>query len=75
MSWNAGFDSKATVTVGNKALLTEAELEFGYSIDIGGSHGWGGSSATEVTHTEKVTRILPGKFCFQIVCQNLSQAC
>lgn len=61
ISWNAGYSSSATVTLGSEAIGTKAEATVGYSIDVGGNHGWGGSSSTEVTHTETITRILPGK--------------
>ena len=61
ISWNVEHSGSFTISVGPEALAGSVEQTFGYSISLGGNHGWGGTSATTVTNSETVVVPLPGK--------------
>ena len=45
--------------VGSVALAGSVEQTFGYSINVGGSHGWGGSESISVVGSETVVKEIP----------------
>ena len=57
ISWNLQQSGDFEISVGPDALAGSVTTTFGYTIDVGGQHSWGGESATtvEVTAEQEIT--------------------
>jgi len=61
ITWNTEQSGSFKISVGPQALAGSVEQTFGYSIKVGGSHGWGGSLSENVVGSETVVKEMPPK--------------
>jgi len=61
ITWGVGQFGSFKISVGPEALAGSVESTLGYSIKVGGSHGWGGSEEVSVVGSETVIKKVPPK--------------
>ena len=59
ITWGLEHSGSFKISVGPAALAGSVEKTFGYSINLGGSHGWGGSESISVVGSETVVKEMP----------------
>jgi hypothetical protein len=69
ISWNFGYNVQVEVGVGGLGLTA------GYSLDLGGEHGWGGSNSQEMTITRERTYPVPPKTRFTVEMNGVQTTC